>query len=76
MFKSKCQHCKYFAKNQETYPFCIACAYCRRRKHILHVHLDGTLPVFCHICHPKKWKDEFDAKTIKILEKVSSKKNS
>lgn len=70
LFKYKCHHCKYFTQNKETYPFCITCAYCRRKKHILQVHLDGTLPVFCQVCHHKKWKKEFDTKTKKILEKV------
>jgi len=61
----KCKHCMYFEANMETYPFCIACAYCRKRIHILQVHLDGTLPIFCQVCHYQEWNKEFN-------EKVSS----
>lgn len=64
IFKKKCKKCKYFDVNEETLkglPFCIACSYCKKKKHILQINLDGTLPVFCQICNPDKWRVEFDA---------------
>lgn len=59
----KCKNCKYFEENEETAPFCIACAYCRKRTHLLQCHLDGTLPVYCQVCNYPKWKEEFNQKT-------------
>lgn len=64
LFKKKCKKCKYFDINEETLsglPFCIACSYCKKKKHILQINLDRTLPVFCQICDTNKWRVEFDA---------------
>ena len=72
IFKDKCRNCKYFTQNDETYPFCIACAYCRKKKHILQINLDGTLPVFCQVCYPKEWKKEFNTKTNELLKKCKN----
>ena len=72
---SKCIRCTWVDTNEETYPFCITCAYCRKKKHILQVHLDGTLPIFCQECDYKKWKEEFDKKTSAILKQITKYKS-
>ena len=63
----KCKKCKLFIYNEITYPFCIKCCYCNNKKHILQTHLDGSLPIFCHICDYRKWKIEFNNKNKKLI---------
>lgn len=67
----KCKNCQYFTLNEETSPFCIKCAYCNNLKHILQIHLDGTLPLFCQVCHYQKWKREFRTKNTELISKKS-----
>ena len=63
-----CKKCQYFILNKKTAPFCIKCAYCNNNLHVLQIHLDGTLPLFCQVCHYQQWKKEFDSKVIHLLK--------
>jgi hypothetical protein len=72
ILENKCRNCKYFCTNKDTLnglPFCIKCYYCKKKKHILQINLDGTLPVFCQVCNPDKWKIEFDTNIKNYLKK-------
>lgn len=63
-----CKKCMYVTTNEETFPFCIKCAYCCNRQHVLQIHLDGTLPKFCQVCHYHEWKKEFDTKNTQLIQ--------
>ena len=72
IFKYKCRKCNYLFANDDTLkglPFCLSCYYCKKKKHILQINLDGTLPVFCQVCNQDKWKIEFDANLKIYLKK-------
>lgn len=75
MFGPKCKHCLELAANTETFPFCLRCAYCRSRKHVLPALFDGTLPVFCPLCSPKKWNEEWKRK-LKVFTRNLVKRDS
>ena len=68
-FNTRCKNCHLFEYNKETDPYCVKCCYCKNKKHILQVNIDGTLPKFCHICNYEKWKKEFKITFKKILKK-------
>lgn len=58
LFGPRCKRCHRLDANDETFPWCVRCAYCAARKHILQVLPNGKLPIHCHICTPALYLNE------------------
>jgi hypothetical protein len=59
-----CINCKIHLPNKETFPWCVKCAYCNNKKHILQMLPDGKVPIHCQICNYKKYLKELNSYNI------------
>jgi hypothetical protein len=68
-----CVRCGRTLVNRETYPWCVKCAFCKKRKHVLQVLPDGTLPQNCYLCDPKRYLGEVSVflRNVKVKKTTS-----